>query len=395
MVALFVCASPTFAQSGADPDADATMRFGPLALKSTLTLSNVGVDKNVFNQADAEKPQSDFTLTFTPTTNVWLRMGRTWFSGIIKVDWVYYNRFATERSANGTYTAGVTRTFNRLSLRGNAGHIGTRERPGFEIDARSQRVENSSDAEVSLRTLSRTYLGIRAAQRHVSFNQGAVFLGVSLAEELNRTSTGTAFLVRHEMTPLTTLSLEISRDNEQFELSPDRNADSTRVAGRAVFQPLAVVNGFALVGYRRFTPVHGDVPPYRGVVADVGLSYSLRGSTKLSVSIGRDVQHSFHDNEPYYVDTGITGSVQQQVYRSFDVLARMGTRRLAYRNRTGAAVPLSNRTDIGRTFALGAGYRLGSDKRVGFLVERQRRGSDVERDRYSGLRFGFSLTYET
>ena len=65
-------------------------RFGPLSLKSTIALTNIGIDTNVFNAASSDDPQSDFTMTFTPVTDLWLRMGRTWISGRIDVDWVYY-----------------------------------------------------------------------------------------------------------------------------------------------------------------------------------------------------------------------------------------------------------------------------------------------------------------
>ena len=75
---------PVLAQTPApDPDAEANIRFGPLSLKSTIALTNLGVDTNVFNQADADQPQSDFTMTFSPTTDVWLRMGRTWITGTV------------------------------------------------------------------------------------------------------------------------------------------------------------------------------------------------------------------------------------------------------------------------------------------------------------------------
>jgi hypothetical protein len=38
---------------------------------------------------------------------------------------------------------------------------------------------------------------------------------------------------------------------------------------------------------------------------------------------------------------------------------------------------------------------MGTDKRLGFTIDRQRRTSSVERHTYTGLRFGLSLTYET
>ena len=47
-----------------EPDAEATMRFGPLALRPTIALSNAGVDTNVFNSSD--NAHGDFTMTFAP-----------------------------------------------------------------------------------------------------------------------------------------------------------------------------------------------------------------------------------------------------------------------------------------------------------------------------------------
>src|SRR5512145_2229462 len=50
-----VWASPALAQTTTepipDPSAEAPIRFGPLSLKSTIALSNIGIDTNVFNAA--------------------------------------------------------------------------------------------------------------------------------------------------------------------------------------------------------------------------------------------------------------------------------------------------------------------------------------------------------
>jgi hypothetical protein len=187
----------------------------------------------------------------------------------------------------------------------------------------------------------------------------------------------------------------MGRDQERFVFSPFRDSDSTRVVGTVNFQPLALINGIASVGYRRFTPLPHDVPPYRGAIAALNLSYSLLGTTRVSVQANRDVQYSFEFSQPYYLETGVSASIQRQVYGPFDVLARTGAQRLAYRDRIGAAVEVSNRTDRVRSFGIGVGYRLGTDKRMGFTIDRQNRTSGLDRREYSGLRYGMSLTYET
>lgn len=370
------------------------MRLGPLALKSTIALSNIGVDTNVFNEADVENPQSDFTMTFTPTTDLWLRLGRTWISGRVNVDWVYYRRFASERSANSNYELRVDRTFNRLALHGGVRRLSTRERPGFEIDARSQRLEVEWDGRAEMRMFGRTFVGAKTARRRIEFDRFAVFRDANLAQELNRTVTSRAFVIRHLLTPLTTVSMELGGDGERFLFSPVRDADSTRVLGTVTFQPLALINGTASVGYRRYVPLAADVPSYSGAAAAVGLSYTLFGTTRFGVDVSRDLQPSFELEQPYYVETGTSVSVQQQVVGPFDVLGRLTARRLAYRDRAGIPVELSNRTDRIRGWSVGAGYRIGTDKRLGFTIDQQRRTSGLDAHRYSGVRFGMSMTYE-
>lgn len=369
------------------------MHFGPLALKSTIALSDLGIDTNVFNASDADTPQSDFTMTFTPATDVWLRMGRTWISGQIDVDWVYYRRFASERSANSDYRIAVARTFNRLSLNGGARRLSTRERPGFEIDVRSQRLETEWDGNLEMRALAKTYVGAKAWRRRVEFDRFAVFRDASLAQELNRRSTGRGVVLRHVMTPLTTLVFEVGREQDRFVFSPFRDADSTRISGTVNFQPLALISGNATLGYRRLTPLAPDVRPFNGMTANVGLSYSLLGTTRITLDVIRDVQPSFEFERPHYLETGLGVSVQRQIVGPLDVLGRIRTRRLAYRTRLGAAVDVAS-TDRVRGLSVGAGYRFGTDKRIGFTIDRDTRASGLGERQYAATRFGLSLTYE-
>lgn len=389
------CATPAAAQEPSpDPDAAATVRFGPLSLRSTIALTNLGVDTNVFNQADADRPQSDFTMTFSPATDAWLRMGRTWVSGTIQIDWVYYNEFASERAANSNFRVGVNRTFNRLAVKANARRLNTRDRPGWEIDARAQRFETAYDGEATVRVLPNTHVGATAWRRRTEFDDDAFFRDASLAQELSRTSSGTGFVARHNLTPLTSVSLDVTSEHERFVAARLRDSDSTRVAAGVTFQPLALISGTAAIGFRHFSPLPADVPDFSGAVAAVNLSHSLRGATRLTVQANRDIQYSFEVDQPYYLESGVTASVQQQIVGSLDALGRVGARRLAYTDRIGRAVEVSNRTDHVRSFGVGAGYRLGTDKRLGFTVDRQRRTSSVGGRSYTGLRYGLSLTYE-
>ena len=73
----------------------------------------------------------------TPQTDLWLRMGRSWVTGNVKEDLVWYKTFASERSANHSVKVGWLLPLNRLTFNADTSYLRTRDRPGFEIDARS------------------------------------------------------------------------------------------------------------------------------------------------------------------------------------------------------------------------------------------------------------------
>ena len=140
------------------------------------------------------------------------------------------------------------------------------------------------------------------------------------------------------------------------------------------FAPFALISGSAQIGYRDFKPLSGDVPAFTGLTTAVDLTYVALGSTKVGFRASRDIQYSFDINQPYYLQTGFNVSVAQQVFGPVDVEARLGRQLLAYRARE---TNITGRFDRVRTLGGGVGYRLGTDLRIGFNVDRQERMSDV------------------
>lgn len=394
LLALWLAPAAAFAQSepGAPP-ANARMRIGPLFLNPTLALTNAGLDTNVFNEDDSAPPKKDFTMTVTPAVDLWLRFGRSWIDGNIKEDLVYYQKYASERSANNSSSVKWVIPLNRLIVTPGAGYLLTRERPGFEIDTRSQRTEIDYNASVEIRALSKTFFGVRGDRRITDFEQGAEFDNTNLHDELNRTVTTAALTLRHQATPLTAITLDVSREQDRFEFSPARDTDSTAITAGLKFDPFALIKGSASFGYRDFKSLSHAVPGYQGSTAAVDLSYVAFGSTKLAVTLGRDVQYSYDINQPYYLLTGATGSISQQIFGPLDVVGRIGAQRLEYRDRAGAAVDVSDRVDHVKSYGGGLGYHLGRDMRIGFNIDKQRRISAIDAKQYNGLRYGFAVTY--
>jgi len=380
-------------QNPGEPPATVRMRLGPLFINPTFNLSNAGRDTNVFN--DSKNPQEDFTVTISPGTDLWLRFGPTWIQGNIKEDIVWFQKFASERSANNGYGVKWVVPLNRLSVTPSMGYVNTRERPGFEIDARVEHTEMTYGANAELRLFTKTYIGAEGRRATTDFVDGATFQGTNLHDELNRTATLGSVNIRHQVTPLTSLNLAGSMSQDRFKFDPLRNSDSVAASGSLRFEPSALISGSAMIGYRDFKPLSPDVPSYRGSIVSVDLTYVLLGMSRFKFVANRDVQYSYDITQPYYLQTSLNGSVSQQIFGPVDVVLRGGVGRLEYRDRVGAAVAAANRTDRVETYGGGVGYHLGRDMRIGVNVDHNRRDSALDLRRYQGWLYGVAVTYST
>ena len=164
-----------FAQS--DPNAPSAsqvkVRLGPVLMNPAVTFGNVGVDENVFNEST--NPKRDFTMTVSPKTTVWLRFLGTWFTGVVNEDIVWYQRYASERSGNNTYSLNWKIPVTRVTVNTFASHTSTRERPGFEIDTRAERSQNSYSAAVGFIFLTSTSLDFTVGQDATHYDESATF----------------------------------------------------------------------------------------------------------------------------------------------------------------------------------------------------------------------------
>jgi len=373
-----------------DPVADARFHFGVLALDPRIALQNVGVDTNVFNSPS--NPQRDFTLTLVPGTKLYMRTGK----GLLTIDGnlevVHFSKFATERSINSAVSGTYELRFNRLRPYISASTLNTRQRPGFEIDARARHFENDYRAGADFRIASKSIARLEFRNAKIAFDGDAVFAGRPLNQEFNRTLEVADLSWRQRLTALTTWVTHFSRETERFEFSELRNGDTTRFSTGVELGRFALIRGSAFVGYRRLTPADGGlVTPFSGVTADVDVSYTAPSQTRLGLAVNRDVQYSYDVLTPYYIQTGWTATVTQRVIGRWDARLSGGRDRLAYQSILGLTA--LNRSDYVGRVGGGIGYALGDQVRVSFDVQSFNRSSDLAGREYGGVRAGFSVTY--
>ena len=390
-ILVITCLAPALAHAQAPPPpAIAETQLGPLTLRPRFEIRQLGIDSNVFNEA--EDPKEDFTGTFTPSLYYLLRMGMTELSGNMAVDLVYYRTYTDQRTVHRSYDIRFDVKGERVQPYVAFGVLDTRARLNAEVDFRAHRREMTGSAGTTLMLGSRTGLivGVRYLERRFD---DEVFDGVSLNQTLSADVSSANAGVRFQLTPLTALSFVGTFQRDRFPGGAERNSETIRIDSSVEFSPFALITGTASVGYRQFDPVAPTLAGYSGVVAAVSLSYTMLGVTRFDGTVNRDVQYSFRETEPYYLSNGARLTVTQRIVGPFDVQGVIGRERLDYRQ-FGATGTV--RQDIVDAAGGGIGFRLGDTARLGFNVEFNRRRSNQVATRdydrrliYASLRYGF------
>src|SRR6202030_1797085 len=113
-------------------------------------------------------------------------------------------------------------------------------------------------------------------------------LGSNLQFALALTLTDGALTPRHKVTPLTSITFEVGKEQERFDFSPIRDSNSTLLNAGVSFDRFAIINGSAQFVSRNFKPLSPDLPVFVGSTASVNLSYTALGATRLGVTVTRD-----------------------------------------------------------------------------------------------------------
>ena len=400
---LIFCSLPAaaLAQSASSESIDsvrenARIHVGPFYLTPALQLKELGVDSNVFNAAGEQK--SDFTVTFGPKVDLWVPMARrALFSTSAATDVVWYAQYDSERSIDPQFKVRGEVYLQRITIFAENAFLNTRQRPNYEIDLRSRHVENNALGGVDVALTPKFSVEVAGRRFDTRYDSDAEFDGTSLQQTLNRKTTGFVVTARQKATVLTTLALRYDNLEDRFEFSPGRNSQSYRIMPGVEFKPRALINGTAYVGYRKFTPdVATVLPEFSGLVAQLGLSYTLLGSTTFGVSYRRDLTYSYEVEQPFFIDSSVGASLRRALGPRFDFLVSADRHKYEYENLmiAEALAPLAQRIDTTWNYAASLGYRLAENGRIGFGVSYWTRESTTRRFKdYDNLRIGTTATY--
>ena len=374
---------------------DVRLHAGPFYVKPSVILKELGTDSNVFNAAG--EPVSDFTFTVTPQAETFVPVARR---ALLKLttaaDLVYFADYDSERSVDPQIIARAEGYLTRLMLFGEAAYLNTRQRPNYEVDVRSRHVENAITLGTELAITSRLLLTVQGRQSEVRYDADDV-LGTALQRTLNNQRDAVQVTARHLLTSLTTLASRFDVFRDRFEYSPVRDSRSYRVMPGVEFRPQALLNGSAYVGYRKFSPEHQEVlPDFAGLVADLGLSYTLLGATTFGATYRRDLTYSYEELQPFFIDNTVGASVRRALGARFDLMGGVDRHRYDYQRTLPADATVPNapqQVDTTWSYSASVGYRLRPETRLGFGVSYWQRDSTTRQFReYDNLRVGITMT---
>ncbi len=370
-----------------NPD-NSLLKFGPVSIQPGLVLDHIGQDPNVFNSET--NPQSDFTATISPKISVvfTLRKLKTTFTQ--NTDFVYFKKFASERSANPSYGLSVNYDLGILSPFASVLTSDAKTRINNEVDTRAQHANRDYSFGTGLKVFTRTTVSVKARQNSTDFVDSAVFRGESLAQAFNGTIRGLDTSIGVALTPLTTFSVVFTDEQQRFDRSPERNSDTFRVMPTFTFSPLGLLNGTAAFGYSTFTPKDPAVPAYSGFTSQVSAGITVYEKHRLTVTYTRDLTYSYDATAVYYIQNAIGGAWAYQIGRGFDL--RLGaTRNLMHYHQTattGAA------DDVYTNYDGSFGYRITSRLRASVNASFSKRQSAISADRgYDSNRIYGTVTW--
>jgi hypothetical protein len=367
VVVAALTASPASAQ-GVQGSGGTVGRFllGPLELTPTLILREAGVDDNVFNVPNDETAQTDRFATFTPQVDAVMRLGLMEFSSQGSYGYYYYDRFKNLRTRSLQGNARAEFPIQRVRPAIAYSYQDVTDRPNNEIDVRVRRFVSVASASFSTRVTSRSSVIVGGSRDRTRFDRAVTFRNDNIAAALDRQTTEATLGYRLDVTPLTSLTLDVRGSREEFLADRDRQTDNLRADLAFDLSPDAIIKGRASFGYHKMVPRGQTTFPFAGWTSAVDLSYVLLGRTRLDGRFSRDAVYSVLEGEGYYVSTVMGAEVLHNLIGPVDVSVRGNRERLDYTFTPGGA---GARIDDATTLGGGVSVRVSPQMRLGVNYE--------------------------
>jgi hypothetical protein len=373
----------------ADPPQLIRHQLGPVVLTPTVSLRDLGIDTNVYNDAGPDPPK-DFAFTVVPAFTALIGRGRSSLEVRSTTELVYFAEQRSERSVNEDLSLAARFALRRLVPILEFGYLNTRERVSAEVDERARRIEQRGAVGFDLTITPKLSGIVRADLTQSRYNAQGSFSDQYLAYELNRDTPILSAGVRYVLTPLTSVSVTTESSDIRFEESSDKDTNSRLTQVAFELNARAIISGTARLGYQSFELLSDEAPDFDGLVGSGSLVYRFSSSTALGFSYDRSVSYSFLPEQPYYVRQGFGLLLRRQVAPQWTLTASGERYQHQY---THVSLALDEQAERVVGGALTVAYDLGRRTRFTTGLSYQNRRSDFDNRSYDGLRLGTSVVH--
>jgi putative beta-barrel porin BBP2 len=381
------------------PRETSQIALGPLSLYPSVQIVDAGKDTNIFNAAE---PKEDYTFTVSSTALAVLHLGANELMFQSGGDYVWFREHRAERFASAQYAMRLNFSASRLKPFVGGLHIRTRSRPSLEIDARARRLERAVLGGFAVDLTERASITASMRLDDSVYEVTQRFHGVDLAQALNRSGRSFSAGVRYAMTPLTTFTVLGNYAEDDFPESHIRDTRMYSIGPGLDFSPDAAIRGRVSAGFQIFQPVDRSLPESRGAVVSAGVNWSLYKGITMDIQGTRNINYSYLDTQPYYLQTGGRVSLSRPLFGPLSVQGGGEWEHLSYRWRRGVPLemlletPLETPTPRNDTVKiLFGGFRINLGRGVvaTLTAERTRRRSNEDwRQNFERTRLLSSVT---
>jgi len=288
----------------------------------------------------------------------------------------YYHQYESERSVGYAGRARVDVLLSRIRPFFGAGHTNTRTRPNGEVDVRANRIEEELSGGLAFE-LSPSSVVYASTAKASSRYEDAFEDGIDLSQTLSRDATSYQGGLKTDLTPLLSVQVYGTYQEDDFPNEPIRNAKGSAATASFRFAPEAVVAGIVTVTYRNIDYADPGIKPFRGMVGSAAITYPVLELGRLTGAYLRGVEYSFDTVDAYYVEQSGMLSYTQRLFGEVDLQGKIARSVFDYSARE-TEPPHQDSLD---TATGSLGYNLRNRTRIAVNYEYARRRSPAFADR--------------
>ncbi len=377
-------------------------QLGPFRFYPRVQFREIGVDNNIYRQADIFDPITDFTFTFSPQLDTNILVGN---SLILTFTWnpeyVYYYEQSQLRGFYNSYFANVRwQILTKFVLSGRFTDSNSQIRPWGEFTEKVNQSVRGYRASFFYEAPRNTNIGIWVIRYTYKYRDVIDPDRISdYALRLNRDEDQVILEFNHQIFTDSSFFVQGSYTEYAFEYTGIRNQDSYayQLSSGVEFPILGDLRGRFSLGYKYLAPVVYGPKAFSGLIGDTALEYRRR-RYNLRFTYLRDTPFSFYTNNIFYVldRIGVGASLYATTFLRLDYDFSLGEGR--YPEPILIRLPDESyqeiyRKDTYRTHSAYLVFRLYESTGIGIGLDYWERVSNID-PRRSSLFLGGYITYD-